>query len=178
MPGEPPPPIAIDMRETITPLLSRMASGGRSPVLVLAYGLRNENGNKTRENDMTRFQSARMIVMVVMCMIGFQHQATAASVAEKVTLQVELIAYIDARSDGGEFRYFDPSTASMVSVFPANLHPKIISHDGFDILCADFRDAAGEKIQIDFIARIRGGKAEILQMVIGDRASIIQMIQR
>lgn len=127
---------------------------------------------------MINFRAARVIAVLVICLIGPIQQANAATVEEKVTLQVELMAYIDARTNDGKFRYFDPSSSAMVSVFPANLHPKIISHDGYDILCADFRDAAGEKIQIDFIARIREGKAEILQMVVGERASIVQMIKR
>ena len=70
----------------------------------------------------------------------------------KVELQVALMDYIEANSVDGKFMHFNAADQTLMGLFPASLHPKIVPTSTVFFLCADFRDAAGSMVDVDFVA--------------------------
>ena len=107
---------------------------------------------------------------------------TSASAAEKlnqqhkVELQVALMEYIDANSVDGKFVYFDARTQQVVELFLANLHPMIVPTSSVYFLCADFRDAKGYKVDVDFVATRSEDGFIVFQTMVNQRHIVRDMM--
>jgi len=95
----------------------------------------------------------------------------------KVELQVALMEYIDANSIDGKFVHFDARTQQLVKLFPANLHPMIVPTSSIYFLCADFRDAKGYKVDVDFIATDGEDGFLVFQAMVNQRHIVRQMMK-
>ncbi len=95
----------------------------------------------------------------------------------KVELQVALMEYIDANSVDGKFVYFDARTRQMVELFPANLHPMIVPASSIYFLCADFRDAKGYKVDVDFVATQSEDGFIVFQSMVNQRHIVREMMK-
>lgn len=95
----------------------------------------------------------------------------------KVELQVALMEYIDANSVDGKFVYFDARTQQMVELFPANLHPMIVPTSSVYFLCADFRDAKGYKVDVDFVATHSEDGFIVFQAMVNQRHIVREMMK-
>lgn len=95
----------------------------------------------------------------------------------KVELQVALMEYIDANSVDGKFVYFDARTQEMVALFPANLHPMIVPTASVYFLCADFRDAKGYKVDVDFVATRSEDGFIVFQTMVNQRHIVREMMK-
>ena len=102
----------------------------------------------------------------------------AVSQDEKVALQMALLEYVDANLIGDQFFYFDPEAETTVGLYPANLHPMIVPNGDIVFLCADFRDASGGKVDVDFVARKHDGEFFVFQTLVNNRDVVRRAMKR
>ncbi|MEP3247656.1 MAG: hypothetical protein ABJN40_07990 [Sneathiella sp.] len=96
---------------------------------------------------------------------------------DKVKLQLALMDYIEANQRDDAFVFFDAKQKKLVHLYPANLHPMVVPADGFYFLCADFRTASGEKLDVDFIAINSDGEYKVVQTLLNQRAVVREMMK-
>ena len=97
---------------------------------------------------------------------------------DKVALQMALLEYVDANLMGDRFFYFDPVSETAVGLYPANLHPMIVPNGEIVFLCADFRDADGGKVDVDFVARKHEGRFLVFQTLVNNRDVVRRAMKR
>ena len=97
---------------------------------------------------------------------------------DKVALQMALLEYVDANLMGDQFFYFDPGSETTVGLYPANLHPMIVPNGEIVFLCADFRDADGGKVDVDFVARKHEGQFLVFQTLVNNRDVVRRAMKR
>ena len=86
--------------------------------------------------------------------------ARAASMQEtKVRLQSDLQKHIYRSLVDGAYHTLDSKSGEVRELFPRVSHPMILKMGKYYVMCADFRDAAGNDVDVDFylIKRERGG---------------------
>jgi hypothetical protein len=71
---------------------------------------------------------------------------------ELASLQAAMQSHIDQLSVDGALLHLDPATGKVRKVFPAKAHPKIMKVGSYYYLCADFRDADGKDLMVNFYA--------------------------
>lgn len=71
---------------------------------------------------------------------------------ELASLQAAMQSHIDQLSVDGALLHLDPATGKVRRVFPAKAHPKIMKIGSYYYLCADFRDAEGKDLVVNFYA--------------------------
>lgn len=97
---------------------------------------------------------------------------------DKVALQMALLEYVDANLIGDQFFYFDPNSEATIALYPANLHPMIVPNGEIVFLCADFRDADGGKVDVDFVARKQDGEFFVFQTLVNNRDVVRRAMKR
>lgn len=95
--------------------------------------------------------------------------ALSMTMAEQVALQVLLMDHVEAASEDGIVVFRDTEAQEMKRFYAANLHPKIMDFGEVRVLCADFYDMAGERVEIDFIVVSEDGEQRISETLIGQR---------
>ncbi len=81
----------------------------------------------------------------------------------RVQLQTAMVDHIDYNSVDGRFVYYDDESGDILRLHPANLHPKIIVAGEYYVLCTDFLTEAGQRLDVDFLARRTDGEYRIFQ---------------
>jgi len=64
--------------------------------------------------------------------------------------------HIDSHSQDGLYSHFDPITGKLLSLKFKKLHKGIAKKGDFYVSCADFTDAKGTKVDLDFMVRNKG----------------------
>ncbi len=73
-----------------------------------------------------------------------------------VELQAAMQTYIDKNSVDGALRVNDTETGSTLSLYAVKAHPMVMRMgDGFE-LCAEFKDADGKDMQVNFMINQSG----------------------
>ncbi len=71
---------------------------------------------------------------------------------ELAGLQAAMQNHIDQLSVDGALLHLDPASGKVRKVFPAKAHPTIWKIGNYYYLCADFRDAEGKDLMVNFYA--------------------------
>ena len=96
---------------------------------------------------------------------------------DKIQLQAAMQLSIKRNLVGGQYLYFDEARASVVKLFPVQAHPMILTMGPHFILCSDFRNADGKKINVDFYVARAGEKFVVFDTVIDNRKPIQKMMK-
>jgi len=102
----------------------------------------------------------RFLLGVSVCLIlsgpVIAADSTPSDLERNALLQAHLARYITSLSakDGG-FRYLDRQDATIKTAYPASLHPQIITIADSYFLCITMRDDAGNKLDADFLIRLK-----------------------
>ena len=121
--------------------------------------------------------------LIIPAVVAFGLSCSAANAAQtiseddKIQLQATMQKSITRQLVGGQFLYFDTEKDQVVALHPYKVHPMILSMDGNFILCSDFRNADGKKVNIDFYVARRGNKFVVIDTVVDNRAPIERMMK-
>ena len=96
---------------------------------------------------------------------------------DKIQLQAAMQKSISRQLIDGNFHYFDTKKDKIVALYPYKAHPMILTMGSDFILCSDFRDADGKKINIDFYVARRGKSFVVIDTVVDNRAPIKRLMK-
>ena len=103
--------------------------------------------------------------------------AQALTLEEKVQLQLLLIEHVEsATADDGRYVFTDAMSGADHRLYAANLHPKIMDFGELAVLCADFYDEDGTRVEVDFLAAPENGTHRITMTYIGQRATVLEQL--
>ena len=103
--------------------------------------------------------------------------AHALSLTEKTALQVAMQQHVDRQTVEGSYLFFDRETQSVSSLAPVAAHPMILTMGEHYILCFDFLDAAGEKVELDYYLARKGESFVVFHEAIAQRDVVRAMMQ-
>lgn len=69
----------------------------------------------------------------------------------RVALQTELRDYITQKTTNGSYTYFDEARGDTVPLRIKAIHPVVLKRDDRFLMCADFIDAKGKDVVIDYV---------------------------
>jgi hypothetical protein len=67
-----------------------------------------------------------------------------------IALQAAMQRHIDRSVIDGAILDLDPATGEIRKLFPTKAHPMIVRAENFFVLCADLRDEAGQRFEVDY----------------------------
>jgi hypothetical protein len=98
--------------------------------------------------------------------------ANAASVAEKVALQAAMQRHIDQQSIDGVYLHMDVAGGEVHKLYPLTAHPKVMQMGEHFVLCFDFKDEAGKKVDVDFYMARKGKSYVVFHQTVNDHSLI------
>jgi hypothetical protein len=100
----------------------------------------------------------RTFCLATALLIGFLAPAAAGvSMSDQVSLQAAMQRHIDRQSVDGVYLHLDPKSGEVQKLHPLTAHPKIMRMgEGRFVLCFDFRNEAGKKVDVDFYMARKG----------------------
>lgn len=81
-------------------------------------------------------------------------------------IQESMRDFIDRQLIDGKFYVYDPLTDDVLALQKPNLHDGIVKKGSFYISCADFIDAGGHSVDLDFMVADQGGAMRTLQAIV------------
>jgi hypothetical protein len=93
-------------------------------------------------------------------------------VAARASLQAAMQTYIDRVLVDDAFLDLSPQTGTIRKLHPATAHPVIMRMGKYFILCADFRDAEGRSVPVDFYLGRRDKGYAVFHAEVGNRGLI------
>lgn len=105
------------------------------------------------------------------------HAKSTVTTSEKILLQATMQQSIESKLVDGKFYFFDPKVGRIRSLFPAKPHPLILSIGDHFIVCADFRNADGESVNVDFFVARQDNGFVIFDTVVDDHEAITKLME-
>jgi hypothetical protein len=96
--------------------------------------------------------------------------AQALSLQEKATLQAAMQHHVERQSINGVFHLMDTKTGDVVPLHPVKAHPKIMRMGENFVLCFDFLNAEGKKVDIDFYMARKGNTYVVFHTAMSDHS--------
>ncbi|NDV01236.1 hypothetical protein [Pseudoroseicyclus tamaricis] len=90
----------------------------------------------------------------------------------RVALQGAMLSYVDSVLVDGAYTYLDPTADEMRTVYPANVHPMIVTVGDDYFVCSEMVTETGEQVTADFLVREVEGEWTVVQALLNDRASL------
>ena len=107
-----------------------------------------------------------------------QVHAGSIDMATRVDLQLGLKNYIESRTSDNGYEYFNIETGKIEKLALKNLHPIIFVNGSKYMMCADFQDASGNDVLLDYIVSLSGGEFRVEQEIPGRRNYLKQLFER
>lgn len=98
--------------------------------------------------------------------------------AEAIALQAAMQSHIEANLVGGALLYLDAKTGVVGAYYPAKAHPKIMRIGPYYYLCANFRDADGQEVMINFFVAEDDGKFVFFHTLLGEDEALEERIEK
>ncbi len=105
-------------------------------------------------------------------LLAFVAQAQDGAATKQVELQTAMLNYMDSILVDGGYSYVDTKTDSLSTVYPANVHPFVVSLGDDYVVCSEMIDESGNTVTADFLVRRIGGDYRVVQMILDDRESV------
>lgn len=99
------------------------------------------------------------------------------SLGEKANLQAAMQQHIDGQMVDGVYLYLDSKSGEVRALHPVTAHPMIFSLGEHYVLCSDFRDDEGEKVNIDFYLARDEANYVVFHTEIDDRKLLKQLMK-
>jgi len=90
----------------------------------------------------------------------------------KTKLQSAMIAHVDDVSVDGAYTYLDTKTNAIETVYPANVHPMVLSMGADFFVCSEMINDKGDAVTADFLVRKVDGNYTVVQMIVNNRAAL------
>lgn len=103
--------------------------------------------------------------------------ASATGVQEKTVLQAAMQRHIDRLTIDGAFLRLDEKTGTVEQLYPATAHHIVMKMGPYYVLCFDFRDKSGKKVEIDFYMARRKNSFAVFHTAVSNRALLQSMMQ-
>ena len=97
--------------------------------------------------------------------------------ADKIQLQAAMQMSIGRKLVDGQYLYFDVNKDKVEILHPVQAHPMILQMDAHYILCSDFRNSDGKKVNIDFYVTRAENKFVVFDTVVNNRKPIQRMMK-
>jgi len=118
-------------------------------------------------------------MLLLMAMLSGAHvHAATLDLETRVELQLALKNHVDAGSVDGVYEHFNVEQGQIEKLTLKNLHPVIFSADNKYMMCADFLDARGDDVLLDYIVSRSGNGFRIEQEIRGRRSYLKQIFER
>lgn len=121
----------------------------------------------------------KVILSAIVMAVTISGPALAADdLQEKVLLQQAMTNFLDDRSTDGQIILLDQNDNALKSVYLARAHPMIVPlKDGSFFLCADGYDAAGNKVDLDFLVQPATTGFRVIDAMLNARASVKTIVE-
>ena len=130
-----------------------------------------------RANDRS-WSSWLFAALLVLTFNPGQAQAATIDLETRTELQLTLQQYIDAGTVDGVYEHFNLEQGAIVKLRLKTLHPVIFVVENKYMLCADFLDANGEAVMLDYIVGPSTDGFRIEQEIPGRRSYLQQIFER
>lgn len=125
------------------------------------------------------------LFMLIPVFSPYGHAADSVSLAKMAELQATMQQHVDRKTTDGAYLVFDSRRTEVRELYPVTGHPMVLQFDDHFVLCFDFVDAKGQKVEIDyylargdqgfFVFHEEVGNRGILEAMMGDgRVSAIK----
>ncbi len=125
------------------------------------------------------FRLPALVLMVLLSLASIATtQAEEIDVETRVALQLTLENFVESKTQKNVYSFFNPDTAEVSKLKLRRLHPVIFRKDDFYLMCADFIDADGKDVLIDYIVGKHGTNFQIEQEIIGRRSWLTKALEK
>lgn len=90
------------------------------------------------------------LVLAFSTSVLFSGAAVAGSEETRTRMQADLQKHIYRSLADGVFHSLDSKSGKVLKLHPLNNHPVILTMGEYYVMCADFRDANGKPVDVDF----------------------------
>lgn len=118
------------------------------------------------------------LLFVSAVLSGNRAHAAEIELETRTKLQLALKQYIDAGTVDGMYKHFNVEQGRVEKLRLKNLHPVIFAIDGKYMMCADFLNATGDAVMLDYIVGASTNGFRIEQEIIGRRSYLQQFFER
>lgn len=124
----------------------------------------------------SRFKTSLLAMVMTATLSGAVLAAD--DLQQKVQLQQAMTSFLDDRSTDGQIILLDQNDNALKSVYLAGAHPMIVPlKDGSYFLCADGYDAAGNKVDLDFLVQPSTTGFRVIDAMLNARASVKTIVE-
>ena len=99
------------------------------------------------------------------------------SLSTKASLQAAMQRHIDRALVGGVLLHLDDETGQVRPLRPMAAHPEILQMGEFFVLCADFRAANGDKVNVDFFLVPEGKRFVVFSQQVENHALLARLMR-
>ena len=114
--------------------------------------------------------------LIVWLIVGWLITGTASagslSAELQVKLQTAMLTYIDTVAVDGAYTYVDTQTDRLTTVYPANVHPFVVTIGDSYFVCSEMINEEGNSVTADFLVRKVEGSYRVVQMIVNDREAV------
>lgn len=119
---------------------------------------------------MGRFGKLPLVLAAAVLLVAAPSTSQALSLSKKAGLQAAMQRHIDQQSIGGVYLHLDHKTGKIKKLHAVTAHPMIMQMGDNFVLCFDFRDDAGGKVNVDFYMAPKKKSFVVFHAAIDDRA--------
>jgi hypothetical protein len=104
--------------------------------------------------------------------------AKALELSEKVGLQAAMQSYVDRTMIDGSYLDLDLEQGTFSKLYPVTAHTIIMQMGEHYVLCYDFRDEAGKKVEMDLYLARKGKSYVVFHTTLRQRAQLMALMQQ
>jgi len=105
-------------------------------------------------------------------------RADAVTLSDKTALQIAMQKHVDRQTIDNFYLYFDAKEAKVRKLRPATAHPMIMQMGEHFVLCFDFFDSAGKKIEVDYYMARKGRGFVVFHSAVGSRNALMALVKQ
>lgn len=122
-------------------------------------------------------RSTLVALLTLSLSFGAHAAADKASTELRVLLQVAMQTHIDRITVAGRYPVVDLKSGAVRSLHPAATHPMVLRMGEYYVLCADFRDDAGQPVNVDFYVAKGDKRFTVFQVEVANRAPLDSLMK-
>jgi hypothetical protein len=118
-------------------------------------------------------------MLIALCLITTSPvQADSIETKTRIDLQMGLKNYIEGRTTDNVYEHFNVESGKIEALVLKNLHPVIFVNGSKFMMCADYLDANGDDVLIDYIVSLAGSEFRVEQEIPGKRDYLKRLFKR
>ncbi len=118
------------------------------------------------------------VLLALVLAVSSAKAETEVPAVEAIGLQAAMQSYIEANLVNGSLLHIDESTGAVQSYYPAKAHPKIMQVGRYYYLCANFRDAHGQEVMLNFYVAKDGDRYVFFHTIFGEDEALEERIEQ